>query len=73
MSESEDITARALDSLGAGPAAHELYKDLLQPAARELGKSLLPLAKAVSLAMTPLRGAVWGLEQIEDWLVVKIT
>jgi hypothetical protein len=58
----------ALVELGVGPAAKELYVDLLKPAAAELGGNLVTVAKVVTLAMAPLRGLVWGAEKIQDWL-----
>jgi hypothetical protein len=73
MSPDDDIATQAVKSLLTGPVATELYKDLLQPAANELGQNLLVVARAVSLALAPLSGAVWGFEQIRDWVAVKIT
>ena len=68
MSTDDDTARDALTTLGVGPAAKELYVDLLRPAARETGKNLLTVAKLVTLALTPLHGMVWGLEKIRDWL-----
>ncbi|HEX8410749.1 MAG TPA: DUF4393 domain-containing protein [Thermoanaerobaculia bacterium] len=68
MPESQDDAKNALVALGVGPAAKELYMDLLKPAAAELGGNLETIAKVVTLAMAPLRGMVWGAEKIQDWL-----
>ncbi len=73
MAPDDDIATEAVKSLLSGPAGTELYKDLLQPAAKELGQNVLLVARAVSLALTPLSGAVWGFEQIRDWVAVKLT
>jgi hypothetical protein len=68
MSAEEDNAREALNALGVGPAAKELYVDLLRPAARETGKNLLVVAKLVTVALAPLHGMVWGIERIRDWL-----
>ena len=73
MTGNDDIVTKAIESLETSGAALELYKDLLQPAAREIGANLLTVAKSVSVAIAPLKGAVWGFEQIGDWLCVKLT
>jgi hypothetical protein len=36
-----------------------IYPDLIQPAARELGKSLATLAKTVNIALVPVSVLVW--------------
>lgn len=72
-SPEQDLAGKAIQSLGTGPAAVELYRDLLQPAAKQVGDSLLVVARAVNVAMSPLKGAVWGFEQIRDWLAVTLT
>lgn len=68
MNTDDDNAREALTTLGVGPAAKELYVDLLRPAAVETGQNLLLVAKMVTLALTPLHGMVWGLERIRDWL-----
>ena len=72
MSTDEDNAREALTTLGVGPAAKELYVDLLRPAAAETGKNLLVVAKAVTLALKPLHAMVWGAERIQDWLSAAI-
>jgi hypothetical protein len=72
MPEDAKDTTDALVSLGTGPAAKELYVDLLRPAAKELGTSLHTVARAVTLAMAPLRGLVWGFEKVQDWLATAL-
>ena len=68
MNEEERDAASALSALGVGPAAKEMYVDVLRPAAQIVGKQLETVARAISLAMAPVRGIVWGLEKVEDWL-----
>jgi len=68
MPEDINDAKDALATLGAGPAAKELYVDLLRPAAKELGANLHTVARAITIAMTPLRGLIWGFERMHDWL-----
>ncbi|WKA57149.1 hypothetical protein QWY16_11620 [Planococcus shenhongbingii] len=41
-----------------------VYEDALQPAAQELSKGFVVLAKTVNMALAPLSGLVWGYERI---------
>jgi hypothetical protein len=68
----ENDTKEVLKTLGLGPAAQELYIDLLKPTAIELGKNIHVVARLISIALSPLRGAVWGLEKVIDWLPVAL-
>src|SRR6266487_5275267 len=43
----------------------DIYKDALQPVAKEVGKSLQTLGGVVNLALEPLRGMVYGYELIK--------
>jgi len=59
---------------GAADVAKDLakpvYEDLLQPAAREVGETL---ARSVHAALAPLRGLVWGIEQIEEFVYAAVS
>ena len=44
------------------------YDDALKPIAKEAGKALGTLGKAVNLVLSPLRGLVWSWEKIEGYL-----
>jgi Abortive infection alpha len=68
MTIPDDDAKDALVALGVGPAAKELYVDLLRPAAIETGKNLAVVARLVTIALAPLRGLVWGMEAVQDWL-----
>lgn len=72
MTEIDEELGGTIRALGAGPAAHDLYKDLLQPAAKETGQNLLVVAKAVTLAFSPIKATVFGLENIKDWIQDKL-
>lgn len=45
-----------------------VYKDTVQPAAKEIGKSLETIAKTVRICLTPLSVLVWGYEQTADYV-----
>lgn len=50
-----------------------VYKDALQPAAKELGKTLETTMKAVNMAISPIKALVWGYEQIEEFISIKVS
>lgn len=45
-----------------------VYQDAIQPAAKELGKGLQVVAKAVNAALVPVEGLIWGVEKIKDFV-----
>lgn len=45
-----------------------VYEDAIQPAAKELGKSLTLVAKAINVALAPIKLLVWGYDKIEGYL-----
>jgi hypothetical protein len=49
-----------------------VYGDAIQPAAYEIGKALGTIGKTVNLALSPIRGFVWGWEQIEDFVKDRV-
>lgn len=73
MTDSDDSksskTATAIVEL---VKAVPVYQDLVQPAAREVGKQLGTAAKAVSIALAPLSVLVWGYEQIRDFVESRV-
>jgi hypothetical protein len=50
-----------------------IYPDLIQPAARELGKSLATLAKTVNIALVPVSVLVWWYDKVKDFLEKKVS
>jgi hypothetical protein len=73
INDEDKIWLEIFKELGIENVTPEIYKDLLQPAVKELGRNLLDVAKVVSIALSPLKGAIWGYEHIRDWLSVKLT
>jgi hypothetical protein len=49
-----------------------VYEDAIQPIAKETGKALQTVGKAVNAALLPIRGLVWGIEQIESFVHTKV-
>lgn len=49
-----------------------VYQDAIQPAAQELGKSLLTVGKAVNAALSPLKVLIWGYDRIEDFVINRV-
>ena len=49
-----------------------VYQDALQPVAKETGKALQTVGQVVNAALAPIRGLVWGIEKIEDFLNTKV-
>jgi len=72
MCENEHMV-EAAKALGLGELAPEVYRDLLQPAARKLGESLATVAEAVKVALAPVEASIWGYEQIKQWLSFRVT
>lgn len=50
-----------------------IYQDAVQPAAKEIGKSLETITKTVNIALSPIKALVWGYEKIEDYLTKRVS
>lgn len=50
-----------------------IYQDAVQPAAKEIGKSLETITKTVNIALAPIKALVWGYEKIEDYLTTRVS
>lgn len=50
-----------------------VYRDAIQPAAVEVGKAAGTIGKAVNVALAPLRLVIWGYDQIETFLVNRVS
>ena len=50
-----------------------IYEDAIQPVAKETGKALQTVGRTVNAALLPVRGLVWGIEQIEEFVQLKIS
>lgn len=59
-------------ALGLAEVTPELYRDLLQPAVREVGQSLEIIARGVKLTLAPLEAAVWVGAQVRPRLAATV-
>jgi hypothetical protein len=50
-----------------------IYEDAIQPVAKEAGKALQTVGRTVNAALLPVRGLVWGIEKIEEFVQTKVT
>lgn len=50
-----------------------IYEDAIQPAAKEIGKSLEVVGKAINVALAPISGLVWGYEKIQEFVQLQVS
>ncbi|MBL8854811.1 MAG: DUF4393 domain-containing protein [Planctomycetaceae bacterium] len=62
------IIRQTIDSATALAKAVPVYDDAIQPFAKEIGKALGTIGKAVNVALAPLSGMVWGYDRIKDFI-----
>lgn len=72
MPEEKSLTETA-EALGLGSLIPAVYRDLISPAARELGEGLATIAKAVKISLAPVEATVWGYERMREWLGIRVT
>jgi len=58
----------AADAVKGLVEAVPVYQDVLQPAAKEIGKGLATVAKTIHVVLAPVAGLVWGYEKMSDYL-----
>jgi hypothetical protein len=76
MPEEPEKSGSVTDAAKAIAAITEnipVYQDAVQPAAKEVGKGLHLVAKAVNSALVPLEAFVWGVDQIRDFVHKRVT
>ncbi|MEK6371354.1 MAG: DUF4393 domain-containing protein [Acidobacteriota bacterium] len=49
-----------------------VYQDALQPAAKQVGRSLEVVARAINVALAPLTALVWGYDRISEYLNTRL-
>lgn len=64
--------SEAIDSVANLAKAAPIYDDALKPIMQETGKALSTVGRAVNVALSPIRGFVWGAEQVEVWLTERV-
>lgn len=70
--EKGGIITDAAKAIAAVTENLPIYQDAIQPAAKEIGKSLQVVAQAVNAALMPVEGLVWGVERIRDFVREKV-
>lgn len=66
------IVKQTIDSVTALAKAVPIYEDAVQPLAKETGKALGTVGKAVNVALAPLAGVVWGYDKIKDFIETRV-
>lgn len=66
------IIKQTIDSATALTKAVPIYEDAVQPLAKETGKALGTIGKAVNVALAPISLVVWGYDQMQDFLENKV-
>jgi hypothetical protein len=69
----DDKSGKVVNAIVEIAKAVPVYQDAVQPAAREVGKGLQTVAKAVNMALTPLAILVWGYDQIRMFVEARVT
>lgn len=67
------IIKQTIDSATALTKAVPIYQDAVQPLAKETGKALGTIGKAVNVALAPISLVVWGYDQMSDFLETKVS
>lgn len=62
-----------IDAVTGLVKAVPVYQDTIQPAAKEIGKSLETVSKTVNIALAPIKALVWGYEKIEDFISTRVS
>lgn len=62
----------AINAVTGLAKAIPIYEDAVQPAAKEVGKTLETVAKTVNVALAPVKGLIWGYEQLEGFVSTKV-
>jgi len=72
MSEDKSNIEVAINAVSDLVEKVPVYQDAIQPLAKETGKALGTVGTAVNAALMPIRGLVWGIEQIEVFVQYKL-
>lgn len=71
--EENNKVKNTVEAVTALAKAIPVYGDAVQPAAKEIGKSLATVAKAVNIALAPISAMVWGFEKIKDFVETRVS
>lgn len=62
-----------IDAVTGLVKAIPIYNDAIQPAAKEIGKSLATVTKTINIALLPISALVWGYEKISEFVQNKVS
>jgi hypothetical protein len=62
-----------IDAITGLAKAIPVYDDAIQPAAKEIGKSLATVTKTINIALAPISALVWGYERISEYVMSKVS
>src|SRR5437016_843055 len=66
------VVKETADAIRGVMKAVPIYQDMLQPAAKEIGRNLETVAKSVRLALAPVGALVWGYDKIKDYVQTTV-
>lgn len=75
MSEQKDQKSNVNDTIKAVTGLVEkipIYQDAVQPLAIQTGKALETLGQVVNAALVPVKGLVWGVDKIQEFVQEKV-
>jgi hypothetical protein len=61
-----------IDAVTGLVKAVPIYQDALQPVAKQLGKSLETVGKAINVALAPVGILVWGYDKCQEFISTKV-
>lgn len=73
MNENESRAEGVINAVSGLVEKVPVYQDTVQPFAKETGKTLCTVGRTVNAALMPIRGLIWGIEQIEVFVQSKVT
>lgn len=62
-----------IDAVTGLAKAIPIYDDAIQPAAKEIGKSLATVTKTINIALAPVSALVWGYEKIREFVLDRVS
>ena len=62
-----------IDAVAGLAKAIPIYNDAIQPAAKEIGKSLATVTKTINIALAPVSALVWGYDKIREFVLNKVS
>ena len=68
----ESNVKSTIDAVIGLAKAIPIYDDAIQPAAKEIGKSLATVTKTINIVLAPISALVWGYEKISEFVQNKV-